>query len=95
MGLQNTPIKISSMLKGVLLPLVLAASGYDATIAAENAPLAMKVGIANTMFIVPCAFLVLGIFAMVFLYNLPKSRIVEMQKEIDERKAAEEAAKAE
>ncbi len=89
MGLQNTPIKISSMLKGVLLPLVLAASGYDASIAAENAPLAMKAGIANTMMIVPCAFLVVGAICMLFLYNLPKEKVIEMQKEIDERKAVE------
>ncbi len=96
MGLQNTPIKVSSTLKGILLPLVLAASGYDASIAAENAPLAMRVGIANTMMIVPCAFLVLGAICMLFLYNLPKEKVVQLQKEIDERKAAaaaEEAAK--
>lgn len=89
MGLQNTPIKISSTLKGILLPLVLAASGYDATIAAEAAPIAMKQGIANTMMVVPCAFLVVGAICMLFLYNLPKEKVIQLQAEIDERKAAE------
>lgn len=88
MGLQNTPIKIAATIKGVLLPLVLAASGYDASIVPENAPMAMKVGIANSMMVVPLVLLVLGIITMIFLYNLSKDKVVQMQKEIDERKAA-------
>ena len=91
MGLQTTPIKIAALLKGVLLPLVLAAGGYDASIAAEDAPLAMRVGIANSMMLVPLVLLVIGIICMIFLYNLPKDKVVQMQKEIDERKAAEAA----
>ena len=39
----------------------------------------------------PAAMLILGAIVLVFLYRLPKSRVEEMQKEIDERNAQETA----
>ncbi len=91
MGLTNIPIKIVSFLKGIILPAALAMGGFSAAIAAEDASESVRVCIANTLLIIPAAFLLFGAAVMIFLYRLPKERVEQLQKEIDERKAAEEA----
>ena len=91
MGLTNVPIKIASMLKSVVLPAALALSGFSAAVEVENTTDTMRVGIANTLLVLPAAMLILGAIVLVFLYRLPKSRVEEMQKEIDERNAQETA----
>ena len=65
--------------------------GFSAAIAAEDASESVRVCIANTLLIIPAAFLLFGAAVMIFLYRLPKERVEQLQKEIDERKAAEEA----
>lgn len=91
MGLQNIPIKIASLLKGVILPAALAMGGFSAQIAAEQASESVRVAIANTLLVIPGGLLLIGALVMIFLYKLPKDKVEQMQKEIDERKASEEA----
>lgn len=92
MGLTNVPIKIASLLKSVVLPAALALSGFSESVAVEDATDAMRAGIANTLLVMPAAMLLVGAVVLIFLYRLPKSRVEAMQKEIDERKLAEEKA---
>ena len=92
MGLTNVPIKIASLLKSVVLPAALAMSGFSESVAVEDATVAMREGIANTLLIMPAAMLLVGALVLIFLYRLPKSKVEAMQKEIDERKLAEEQA---
>lgn len=94
MGLINLPIKIASFLKGIILPAALAVGGFSAAVAAEAAPEAMRVAIADALLTIPGALLVFGALVMIFLYRLPKERVVQMQQEIEEKKAAEEAQAA-
>lgn len=85
MGLTNVPIKIASMLKSVVLPAALALSGFSAAVEVENTTDVMRAGIANTMLVLPAAMLIVGALVLIFLYRLPKERVEQMQKEIDER----------
>ncbi len=89
MGLTIVPLNIASMLKGIILPIVLAAGGFSAAVAAEEASEAMRKGIANTLMVVPAVMLFLGAFVLVFSYRLTKDRVAQMQKEIDEKKLME------
>ena len=92
MGLSNLPIKIASMIKSIVLPAALAMGGFSASIAVEEASVGVHLAIVNTMMILPASMLLLGSLVMIFLYKLPKEKVEQMQKEIDERKAAEDAA---
>ena len=92
MGLMNIPIKIASMLKGIILPAALAIGGFSAQIAAEEASESVRICIANTLLVIPAALLLIGAVVMILLYRLPKEKVEQMQQEIDERKAMEEAA---
>ena len=92
MGLMNIPIKIASMLKGIILPAALAIGGFSAQIAAEEASESVRICIANTLLVIPAALLLVGAVVMILLYRLPKEKVEQMQQEIDERKAMEEAA---
>ena len=89
MGLSIVPLNIASMLKGVILPAALAVGGFSATIAAEEASVAMREGIANALLIVPAVMLFLGALVLTFLYHLSKDKVTQMQKEIDQRKLVE------
>lgn len=91
MGLTNIPIKIASTLKSVVLPAALALSGFSAAVAVEETTDTMRNGIANTLLTLPAAMLIVGAVVLIFLYRLPKSKVEQMQKEIDEKKALEEA----
>lgn len=89
MGLTNIPLKAASTLKGIILPAALAAGGFSAKIAVEAAPESMKLAIANTLLVIPAALLIVGALVLLFLFRLSKDKLEQMQKEIEERKAAE------
>lgn len=94
MGLTNIPLKVGSTLKGVILPAALAVGGFSASITPADAPESMRVAIANTLLVIPAALLIVGALILLFLFRLPKSKLEQMQKEIEERKAAEMAEAA-
>lgn len=91
MGLTNIPLKVASTLKSVILTACLAVGGFSASIAVEDATVAMKEAICMALMVVPAILLIVGALVLLFGFRLPKSRLEEMQKEIEERKAAEEA----
>jgi len=92
MGLTNIPLKVGSMLKASILAACLAAAGFDANIPVEQASVAVKEGICTSFMVVPAALLIVGALLLIFGFRLPKEKVIQMQKEIDERKAQEEAA---
>ena len=90
MGLSNIPLKLASTLKSAVLAACLAIGGFSASIAVEDATVQMKESICLALLVVPAVLLIVGALVIIFCFRLPKSRLVEMQKEIDARKAAEE-----
>lgn len=91
MGLQNIPLKAASTMKSAVLAACLAVGGFSAKIAAEEAPVAMKESICLALMVIPAALLIVGAVVLLIGFRLPKNRLIEMQNEIEDRKAKEEA----
>lgn len=92
MGLQNIPLKVGSTLKSVILTACLAVGGFSATIPENEATVAMKEAICLALMVVPAALLIVGAVLLLVGFRLPKSKLEQMEKEIEERKLAEEKA---
>ena len=92
MGLQNIPLKIASTTKSAILAGCLAAGGFSASIAVEDATIGMKQSICTALMVVPAVVLIIGDIVLLVGYRLSKEKLENMQKEIEERKAKEEVA---
>lgn len=92
MGLINIPLKAGSTIRSIIIGASLAAAGFDAKIPAGKASVAVKEAIANTLLTIPAAILIVAVIILLIGYKLDKTRLVQMQKEIDERRASEDAA---
>ncbi|NLZ39144.1 MAG: MFS transporter [Firmicutes bacterium] len=82
MGLTNVPISIATTLRGIIIPMALASSGY---VANQPATQAVKAGLVNIYVQWPMAFLALSFIIMAFFFRLSNERVKEMQAEIDAR----------
>ncbi len=94
MGLTNIPLKAGSTIRTFIIAAALASGGFNAKLTPAQAPLAMKEAISTALMVIPGLILVAAALILLFGYKLTKPKLEEMQKEIDERKAAEEAASA-
>lgn len=92
MGLINIPLKAGSTIRSFIIAAALAAAGFNASIPAGKASVAVKEAIANTLLTIPGAILVVAALVLLVGYKLDKTKLLQMQKEIDERHAAEDAA---
>ena len=92
MGLINIPLKAAGTVCPFILGAFFASGGVNPSILPGMASEQVKDAIANTLLVVPGAVLLLGAIVLFFGYKLTKAKLVEMQKEIDERRAAEDAA---
>jgi GPH family glycoside/pentoside/hexuronide:cation symporter len=92
MGLINIPLKAAGTVTPFVLGALFASGGVNPNILPGAASAQVKDAIANTLLVVPGAVLLLGAIVLFFGYNLTKTKLFEMQKDIDERRAAEEAA---
>lgn len=92
MGLQNIPLKVASTTKSALLAACLAIGGFSAKIAVEDATVAMKESICLAMLVIPAVLLIVGALVLLVGFRLPKDRLEQMEKEIEAKKAKEEAA---
>ncbi|MCL2631825.1 MAG: MFS transporter [Coriobacteriia bacterium] len=92
MGSQTIPIKVGLMMRGILVPLILGLSGFDPNVPPADATLEMKQGIITMFFRLPAIGGLIYFLIMFFGFRLTRERVAELQKEIDEREAAEAAA---
>ena len=91
-GLQLIPLKIGFFARGVIIPALLGMAGFVAGMSPDPNATALMDGICNCFFIVPAALCVVSILILIFGYKLNNASLMQYQKEIDERKKAEEAA---
>jgi GPH family glycoside/pentoside/hexuronide:cation symporter len=87
-GSQTIPIKVGLMLRGILIPVILAMVSFDPSIAVENATPALKQGIITMFLLLPAIGLTLCGLILLFGFRLTKAKVAELQKEIDERELA-------
>lgn len=90
-GLQNVPLKVSIMTRGIIINSCLAAglAGAKLTdIAAENASVALKNSISQAFILIPAIALIIAGLLITFGFRLTKDKVLQYQSEIASRNAA-------
>ena len=77
------PVKVSVILKSVIVAVAFAAIGYKAGM--DITP-ALQEGLINAYIIVPAIIPLLGAVSILFFYKLNPKKVEEMQKEIQRRR---------
>ena len=88
MGFLNVPIKIAVIGRGLLISTVLGITGFNPSIAVEEASDAVKNGIAIGFTVIPAILLVIGFLIITFGYHIKESDIEKYSAEIKARKQA-------
>ncbi|NTU89637.1 MAG: Na+/melibiose symporter and related transporter [Actinobacteria bacterium] len=87
-GLQNVPLKIGVVMRGIVIASVLSLGGFSAKIDPAQATVALQEGICLGFMVIPAIVLVLGALLLIFGFNLKKEDVEKYQTEIASRKAA-------
>jgi GPH family glycoside/pentoside/hexuronide:cation symporter len=82
MGLVNIPVKVSIIVKSIVLTLSFLAVGY---VPGANPTPEMQQGIVNAYVFVPAIIPIIGAISLGFFYKLNPERVAMMQAEIAER----------
>jgi GPH family glycoside/pentoside/hexuronide:cation symporter len=88
MGSMTFALKLSYIARGTLVPAILALVGFSASIAPADATETLKNGILNVFLLIPGLCMCLSGLLLVFGYRLTKTKVTELQAEIDARAAA-------
>ena len=86
MGLQNLPLKVAIVTRGIIISACLAAANFDAKINPADATQALKDGIANGFFLIPAIATLISVLLLVFGFKLTKEKVLLYQSEINSRK---------
>jgi len=88
MATMTFALKLSYIARGTLVPAVLALVGFSASIDPAVASETMKIGILVAFLAIPGGVLLVSGLLLFFGYKLTKEKVLELQTEIDARKAA-------
>ena len=87
-GLQNVPLKLGVLARGIVVPACLAVANFDADkVDMANIPLDLQKAICLAFMIVPAVALVVAGLLLLFGFRLTKEKVVQYQDEIAARKA--------
>ena len=86
-GLQNVPLKIGVLLRGIIIGAVLGAAGFSADIDPSMASAALQTGICNGFMVIPAILLLVSAALLFFGFKITKDKVEQYQAEIDARKA--------
>jgi len=86
MGLQNLPLKVAILLRGILVPAALAAAGYSPNLDPATMSEAARQGLTVSFALIPGIFLAAGALLLIFGFRLTKEKVLKYQAEIDSRK---------
>ena len=87
-GLQNVPLKIGVLLRGIVIGAVLGAAGFSADIDPSAATLALQEGICNGFMTIPAILLLVSAALLFFGFRITKDKVEQYQREIDARNAS-------
>ena len=87
-GLQNVPLKVSIMTRGIIINACLAAAHFSTDIDPTAATDALKKGICVAFIVVPAIALIIAGVLLLVGFHLTKDKVVKYQEEIAARKAA-------
>ena len=86
-GLQNVPLKVSIMTRGIIINACLAAAAFSADIDPATASEDLKRGISMAFIGIPAIALVIAAILITVGFRLTKAKVVQYQAEIAARKA--------
>jgi GPH family glycoside/pentoside/hexuronide:cation symporter len=85
MGLQNVPLKVGVILRGIVVAASLAAANFDAKIDPAKATVELKKGVTAAFALWPAIFVAFGFLLLLFGYKLSRETVSKYQAEIDAR----------
>ncbi len=88
MGLNNLPLNIGLMARGLIINGILAAVGFSASIDPATATVGVQAGIANAMMLVPGVITFVGGLLILFGFRINDVQATQMRAEIEARKTA-------
>ena len=88
MGLQTMTLKIGILARSVVVAACLAIANFDASIDPSLATDELKSGVSVGFMVIPAVGLIVGAILLFVGFRITKARVIEMQAEIDARKAA-------
>ena len=85
MGLQNLPLKVSILLRGLIISAVLASANFTPDIDPAQASDALKNAITNGFMLIPAIFSLVSAVLLVVGFKITREKVVEYQEEINSR----------
>lgn len=92
MGLMTLSLKTAVISRGTIIPFVLSAAGFVAGVDPATASMAIKNAVVNVFVFIPGLFALASALILAFGYKLTKEKLIELQNEINQRKAEAEGA---
>lgn len=84
-GLQNVPLKVSIMTRGIIINACLAMGGFSAAINASEASEGLKNAISIGFMVIPAIALIVAVLALIFGFRLTKDKVNQYAAEIASR----------
>lgn len=84
-GLQNVPLKVSIMTRGIIINACLAMGGFSAAINASEASEGLKNAISIGFMVIPAIALIIAVLALIFGFRLTKDKVNQYAAEIASR----------
>lgn len=87
MGLQNVPLKVGVLTRGIIINACLALAAFSADIDPTAATTQLMRGICVGFMVIPAVALIIGAVLLLFGFKITRDKVTEYQKEIDSRNA--------
>jgi GPH family glycoside/pentoside/hexuronide:cation symporter len=84
-GLQNVPLKVSIMTRGIIISACLAVGSYSADIDPASASVELKKAICLGFMVVPAVALIIAVLALLFGFKLTREKVNQYSAEIAAR----------
>jgi len=84
-GLQNVPLKVGVMFRGIIISACLALAAFDPNIEAASATVELKKGICLAFMVIPACALIVAALLLAFGFKITKSKVEQYQAEIAAR----------
>ena len=84
-GLQNVPLKVGVMFRGIIISACLAVANFDPSIEAAAATVELQKGICLAFMVIPACALIVAALLLAFGFRITKEKVEQYQAEIAAR----------
>ena len=86
-GLQNVPLKVGVMMRGIIISACLAIANFSSAIDPSQATVELQKGICLGFMVIPACALLLSAVILIFGFKITKEKVEQYRAEIDARRA--------